>query len=76
MNLRREEGLEVVPHVIERLLYALEDGNRRHDDDELREAVAAVHLEDGLGIHIGLAGTGFHLDAELRCLPRGNCHGE
>ena len=61
---------------LEGLIHALADGDAGHHDNKLGEAVAAVHLEDGLGIHIGLAGTGFHLDAELRCLPRGNCHGE
>ena len=49
---------------------ALPDGHRRHHDDKLGKAVLAVQFKDGLGVNIGLAGTGFHLNAELAALRR------
>lgn len=47
------------------LVNALSDGHRRHHNDKLGKPILAVQLKDGLGVNIGLAGAGFHLDTEL-----------
>ena len=52
------------------LVNTLPDGHRRHHNDKLGESVLAVQLKDGLGVNIGLAGAGFHLNAELTVLRR------
>ena len=52
------------------LVHALPDGHRRHHNDKLGESVLAVQLKDGLGVNVGLAGAGFHLNAELTVLRR------
>lgn len=44
---------------------ALPDGHRWYHDNKLGESVLAVQLKDGLGVDVGLAGAGFHFDAEL-----------
>ena len=48
------------------LEHAFADGDARHDDDELLEAVAARQLEDRPQIDVGLARARFHLDREMR----------
>ena len=63
--------LEVLARGLEALEDALADGNARHDDDELRDAVAAVQLVDGADVHVGLAGAGLHLDGEVSQAPVG-----
>ena len=50
---------------LERLVDALLDRHRRHDDHELGEAVALVQLEDRAQVDVGLAGAGLHLDGEV-----------
>ena len=47
------------------LIDALADGDRGYDHHKLGEAVPAVQLKNRFGINIGLAGAGFHLNAEL-----------
>ena len=55
----------MLPCDFKRLIYALADRNGRNNDDELRKAVLPVKLEDRLGIDVGLARAGLHLDTEL-----------
>ena len=50
---------------LEGLIHALPNGHRRHHDNELGEAILAVQLKDGLGVDIGFACAGLHLNAEL-----------
>ena len=50
----------------------LANRHRRHNDDELREPILPVKLEDRLRIDIGLAGARLHLDAKLRRRSRSN----
>lgn len=53
---------------------AFPDGHRRHHDNKLGESVLAVQLKDSLGVNVGLAGAGFHLNTELaafRCGGQG-----
>lgn len=45
---------------------AFPDSLRRNDGDELGEAVLADQFKDGLGMHIGLASAGPHLNGRLR----------
>ena len=52
------------------LVDTLPDGHRRHHDDKLGKPILAIQLKDGLGVNIGLAGAGFHLDTELAVLRR------
>ena len=59
----------------EGLFHAFSNGHGRHDDHELREAVALVQFVDGTRVHIGLAGTGFHLDGEVAKAPIGGVMG-
>ena len=59
------EPLEVVLGDLERLVDALLDGNGRHHDHELGEAVALVQLKDGSQVDVGLAGSRLHLDGEV-----------
>ena len=49
----------------------LPDGHRRHHDNKFGKAVLAVQLKDSLGVNVGLAGSGFHLNAKLAVLRRG-----
>ena len=56
---------EMLLRDLQRLVHALLDGHRGHDDDELGEAIAPVQLKNGAQIHIGLAGAGFHLHREI-----------
>ena len=56
---------------LEALEDALADGDARHDDDELGNAVAAVQLVDGADVDVGLAGAGLHLDGEVSQTPVG-----
>jgi len=57
---------------------AFANGDRRDHDDELRPAIALVHLENGLDVSIGLARACLHLDVEMdvrggqRILPVGS----
>ena len=53
------------------LVNTLPDGHRRHHNDKLGESVLAVQLKDGLGVDVGLAGAGFHLNTELAILRCG-----
>ena len=53
------------------LVDTLPDSHRRHHDNKLGKAVLAVQLKDGLGVNVGLAGAGFHLDTELAVHRRG-----
>ena len=50
---------------LERLIDALTDSHRRHHNDKLGEAVFAVQFKNGLGVDVGLAGAGLHLNAKL-----------
>ena len=53
---------------LQRLVNTFFDGNRRHHNDKLGEAIAFVQLEDAADIDIGLARAGFHFDGEVtRC---------
>ena len=65
------EGAEVLLGDLERLVDALLDGHRRHDDDELGEAVAPVQLEDRAQVDVGLARAGLHLHGEIAGGQRG-----
>ena len=56
---------------LEALEDALADGDARHDDDELGDAVAAVQLVDGADVDVGLAGARLHLDGEVAQAPVG-----
>ena len=60
------ERAEVLGGDLDVLEHALADGDARHDDDELLEAVAPRQLEDGAQVDVGLAGAGLHLDREVR----------
>ena len=42
------------------------DGKGRNGDDKLIETVAFMQFVNGLGVHIGLAGSRFHLDIEIK----------
>jgi hypothetical protein len=59
------ELLEVLGGDVEGLLHALTDRDARHNHDVLRPAVPLVQLHDRLGVHVGLAGPGLHLDVEI-----------
>lgn len=59
------ELLEVRLGALEGLDYALANGHARHDDDELREPVLLVELENGPNIDIRLARSGLHLHREI-----------
>lgn len=65
------ERLEVLARGLEALEDALADGDARHDDDELGDAVAAVELVDGPDVHVGLAGARLHLHGEVAQAPFG-----
>ena len=65
------EGPEVLFGDLERLVNAFLDRNGRNHDDELGEAIAAVQLEDGAQIHVGLARAGFHLHRKIARGQRG-----
>ena len=65
------ERLEVPAGCLEALEDALADGDARHDDDELGDAIAAVELVDGADVHVGLAGARLHLDGEVAQAPVG-----
>ena len=56
---------------MEGLIHALADRHARHNDDEFREAVSLVQLEDRFGVDVGLACAGFHLHAETPPLYSG-----
>lgn len=60
----------MLPGDFKGLIDTFPDSHRRHHNDKLGESVLAVQLKDGLGIDVGLAGAGFHLDAELAVLRR------
>ena len=64
------ERLEMLLRHVDALEHAFADGDARHDDDELSEAVGLVQLEDGAEIDVGLAGAGLHLDGKLAALKR------
>ena len=55
---------EVIGSNLKGFLDAFTDGNTGHHNDKLAPAVALVQLEHGLDVHIGLAGTGFHLNIQ------------
>ncbi len=50
---------------LERLIHALFDRDRRYHNHKLGEAVAAIQLEDGPQVHVGLARAGLHLHREV-----------
>ena len=50
---------------LEGLVNALTDRHRRDNDDKLRETVTSMQLKDCLGIDIGFACAGFHLNGKL-----------
>ena len=56
---------EMLLRDLQRLVNALFDGHRGHDDDELGKAVAPVQLKNGAQINIGFASAGFHLHREI-----------
>ena len=56
---------EVLRGDVERLEHTLANRDARHHHDEFAPAKTQVHLEHGLDVAIGLAGTGFHLDIEI-----------
>ena len=53
------------PGDFQRLGHALLDGDAGHHDDELLEAIGLVQFKDGSQVHIGLAGSGLHLDVKV-----------
>lgn len=59
---------EIVAGHFQRLVDTLADRHRGHHDDELREPVSAVQLEDRLRIDKSFARAGLHLDAILTAL--------
>ena len=60
------ERPEVLGGDLDVLEHAFADGDARHDDDELLEAVAPRQLEDRAQVDVGLARAGLHLDREMR----------
>ena len=60
------QGREMFLRHIDARQHALADRYARYHDDELLEAVLLVQLKDGAEIDIGLAGSGFHLNGEVR----------
>ena len=50
---------------LQRLVDALADGHRRHNDDVLAPAVTLVQLVHGLDVCIGLTGAGLHLNGQV-----------
>ena len=53
---------------VERLLHALLDGVAWHNDNELREPIPLVQLQQRAQIHIGLARARLHLNIEMQLL--------
>ena len=53
---------EMVGRNLQRLVDAFADGDRGHHDDELRPAIALVHLEDGLDVAVGFTSARLHFD--------------
>ena len=64
------ERAEMLGGDLDVLQHAFADGNARHNDDELLEAVAPRQLEDRSQINVGLACAGLHLDREVRAHAR------
>jgi len=62
---------EVVGGDLEGLIHALTDRHAGYNDDELGETISFIHLEDRLGVDVGLAGAGFHLHAKTPPLDGG-----
>ena len=60
---------EMALHHLEALDHAFVDGDARHDDDELAEAVVLAQFVDRAQVDVGLAGAGLHLDREARVAP-------
>ena len=54
----------MVGHHIEALFDAFSNGNRRHHHNELAPAIHLVQLEHGFDVHIGFAGSSFHLNIQ------------
>ena len=59
------ERTEMFLHHLERFVNTLFDGDGRHNDDELVEAVTLVQLEHRAQINVGLARAGLHLNGEV-----------
>ena len=56
---------EVFGGNLEGFIDSFANRNRRHHDDKLGPAIAAVQLEHGLDVAIGFTGAGFHFDIEI-----------
>ena len=50
---------------LKRFIYALADGNARHDHDEFAPTIVLVQLIHGLDVGIGLADAGFHFNRQI-----------
>ena len=59
------ETLEVGLRTLERLLYTFTNGNRRHNNDKLCEAIPFVKLIDSTNVDIRLSSACLHLDGKI-----------
>ena len=66
----RIERAKMLLGQLERLVHALLDGDRRHDDDEFGEAVAFVQFQDGPQIDVRLARSRLHFHGEVAGIQR------
>ena len=63
---------KVIGSDLKGLLYALTDGDTRHNNDKFAPTIPLVQLEHGLDVNIGLACAGFHLN--IQRTPAQRCH--
>ena len=61
---------EMIGSDLEGLLYALTDGDARHDNDKLAPSISFVQLKHGFDVNIGLAGTSLHLNVQRTSAKR------